>query len=139
MRIHEKHYATSHYIMEYWNTLSNLPFIIIGFLRLFEGHLFDLYLLYILAGFCSGFHHAYPMKYSIVIDWIPIASSMVLMCVHGVIFHITFVTWFKVLLALLSLFMDHVFRIVPVPWGHVLWHILAALAIDDVYQDFLFA
>ncbi len=132
-------YSISPWIAEFWCTLSNLPFILIGGLRLWEGTEIPLfYWLFLGAGFCSSFHHAScpTWSWTIVIDWLPISVSILLGLYEGVFWTVQSVTLLKVAIAFLILLTDHWYTPVPVPWGHSFWHILAAFAFDEVYQDF---
>jgi len=135
----EKFYQVSGYIAEFWNTISNLPFIVIGLLRLSQtssNEVEILYILYVFAGIASAIHHATPWKWTILIDWIPISLSGLLILYHYQMFsYFTSVTLFKLSLAFFVLITDHVYTKIPVPWGHVCWHLLASLAIDSAYQD----
>jgi hypothetical protein len=143
-RKHEQHYSNNKYICEYYNTISNLIFIILGIIRLCQtnvqnfNEIFNLYLLFILAGICSGFHHMFNFKWTIIIDWIPITLSIIYLLVnHQLISLINYASWFKLILAFSILFIDNMTRLIHVPWGHVFWHILAGLSIDSVYNDIL--
>lgn len=142
-------YGRHEWIAEYWNSLSNIPFIVIGLLRWQVIALDDgpgsyeknivavLYLLYTLAGVCSLIHHAIRWRWSIVIDWIPIAASIGYILVHrDVLFHHMhfIISVLDIAFALFILIVDHVRTIIPVPWGHVMWHIVAAFVLDSVYQ-----
>lgn len=145
----EPFYQVTPFIAEFWNTLSNAPFVIIGLWRLYElseievwpmgVHHFDqlvfVYGLYALCGLCSGIHHATSARWTIIIDWIPIAISLIANFYFGFWTHLGFVSLFKVLLALAVFLSDHVCTPINVPWGHCMWHILAAFAIDSCYQD----
>lgn len=133
-------YTHSFYIAEFWNTVSNLPFIIIGILRLCEldDSYFELEYMYglmILAGFASGIHHGLTKKYTIIVDWIPILLSIVVFNHYGLVEFVSLASWVKIILAFSVLITDHVYTLIPVPWGHVMWHLLACLAIDSTYQD----
>jgi len=126
---------------EHWNTVSNVPFLVIGLLRLWsplgqEKTLRQLYVFYVLAGVCSGIHHAIDFPGSIVLDWMPISYSLLLWYRYDVVFYLSAATWAQLGLALGILLVDHLGPVVPVPWGHVLWHITAALAVDAAYQDY---
>lgn len=136
----EQFYTVIPFVAEFWNTLSNLPLILIGLFRLYT-HTYGakvkfLYEMMVLAGVCSGIHHALPMRGSIILDWIPIAITLYTWIEYQVYSYITLVTWFKISLALMVLLTDHVWTPIKVPWGHVFWHILASFALDSVYQDF---
>ncbi len=158
-RRHETPYLKCQYIAEFWNTLSNLPFIIFGVLRLIElinrdkvfhsvsyisipnpnrSYVFDLYVLSILTGLGSGIHHMILRRGSIIIDWIPISMTIIYILFHSFLLsYISCASWFKLFLAIYILFDDHVLQTVPVPWGHVMWHLVASFAIDGAYQDML--
>lgn len=145
----EPFYQVTPFIAEFWNTLSNAPFVIIGLWRLYElseidvwpiglhhiDRLILLYWLYVFCGICSGIHHATSARWTIVIDWIPITLSIISNLYFGLWMHVGFVSAFQVLIALLVLGTDHVWTPINVPWGHCMWHILAAYAIDSCYQD----
>lgn len=141
----EPAFRVSPWIAEFYNTLSNLPFILIGLWRLHEldcsdddvlcQQVFLLYALYVACGVCSAIHHASTPKWTIVIDWFPIAVSILLVLKFNFLSYFGFVSWFKVSLAGVMLFNDHVYTTINVPWGHCVWHVLAAFAIDACYQD----
>lgn len=132
----EQFYTHSDYITEFWNTVSNIPFILIGIARLYEGTSQKLlYSLYILAGVCSGFHHATPWRETIVIDWIPIALSIVLGLYWQILYTVSVATFIKLVITFGVLVNDHVWTTVPAPYGHVFWHILAAFTIDEIYTN----
>ena len=132
----ELYYTHSKYIAEFWNTISNIPFIIIGLLRLYEGtNLTLLYQLMIAAGICSAIHHATIHKYTIIVDWIPIVTSSVLIWQMNLLPMISLTCYFELFLAFLVLFADHVYKLVPNHWGHTFWHLLIALSIDNAYQS----
>lgn len=142
MRRPEPQYAVWRRIAEFWNTVSNLPFVLIGLARLGCSDLSEegstLYSLYVAAGLCSAFHHACPFawRWTLAVDMMPIGLSLWFFTGHPeLLCAVTLVSWFKVNLALLAGLLDHAVQLVPVPWGHVGWHILAALAMDAVYQD----
>lgn len=132
----ETFFEVSKYIAEFWNTLSNAPFIVIGLLRLLEGTpLQTEYRLMVLAGIASGIHHATTPKWTIVIDWIPIVWSGWNIWQKGYILHLSSTAVFEMSLAMFVLLTDHIYSYIPIPWGHVFWHILAAFAIDCAYQS----
>lgn len=136
----ETKYTHSLYIAEFWNTISNLPFIIIGILRLIElePNYFELEYLYtfmVLAGFASGFHHAMHEKWTILIDWIPILISIYLFIHYDLLQFVSYASLFQFGLAMFVLLTDHIYTTIPVPWGHVMWHILACFSIDSIYQS----
>ena len=138
-RVPEAHYTHSRYVAEWWNTLSNLPFVAIGLARLYAGTpLVLLYTLFTAAGVCSAFHHARPDHWTLVVDWVPIALSAVVCTWNGVVWAASSATLFKVALAFAVLVCDNTFAWpMPVPWGHVMWHVLAAYSIDSVYCDYV--
>ncbi len=135
---------------ELWNTVSNLPFVILGLIRLASVDHPDgkrLYALFVAIGVCSGLHHACPPGWrcsSLVLDYIPIVASLY----YGafIVPLVNVASWVKVALALIVLLVDHLspfwFEIgrplVPVPFGHAFWHVLAALAIDSAYAEVFF-
>lgn len=145
----EPFFQVTPWIAEFWNTLSNLLFIIIGLARLYElseievwpmeevgiNQLKLAYGLYTICGIASAIHHATTPRWTIVIDWMPIAISIGLNLYFGFLWSVGFASVFKVLLALSVLFSDHICTPINVPWGHCMWHLLAALAIDSCYQD----
>lgn len=132
----EQPYTHSLYILEFWNTLSNLPFVLIGISRLLEGTLLPgFYCLYILAGLCSATHHAISFRGSLILDWIPISLSLFGIFWYQIWMAITISTATKVLMALMALAVDHIWTPMHVPYGHVVWHILAAFSVDSLYQD----
>lgn len=133
----ERPYTVLPYIAEFWNTISNLPFIFIGVYRIFEGceDLAELYLLMVLAGVASGFHHATTIKWSIFIDWTPILMTIIYLINTRMIGKVSLTGILLVSMAFIILLLDHVNRLLPVPYGHVLWHVTAAFAIDYAYQS----
>lgn len=144
----EPHYRYTLYIVEFWNTFSNLPFIVFGLFRLYElatGNkenpaLMFAYCFMVAAGFASAIHHGVDIhykKWTILLDWIPIALSIFLIHSQNYLSILSFLSWIKILIAISILLVDHLYRLVPVPWGHVFWHIIAAFAIDSAYQDVL--
>ena len=86
----------------------------------------------IFTGICSAIHHATTQKWTLVIDWIPIAGSILL--------NLNYLSFMGLpealilLMALIWLLTDHVVTPMPPPWGHVVWHIMAAYSIDIFYQ-----
>ncbi len=129
----EQFFTHTKWIAEFWNTLSNLPFILIGFIRLeCDTQLKFNYQLMIFTGICSVIHHATTQKWTLIIDWIPILISLVV--------NLNYLSYAEMpemlilLVAFVWLLIDHIATPVPVPWGHVIWHILAAYSIDIFYQ-----
>ena len=131
----EPFFTVTPWIAEFFNTISNLPFILIGLFRLYEGVEFTwfLYAFMILIGICSGVHHATTPKWTIVIDWVPIVISMGTFCYFDMWPLVSYTSLLQWNIALLLLFVDHFWTIMPVPWGHVCWHLVAALAMDSIY------
>jgi len=135
----EPFYTHSPFIAEFWNTISNAPFIIFGGMRLWEGtSMSGFYVLMILCGICSGIHHARDFRYSILLDWTPITISILGILRYKIYEYITLTTWTKLTMATSFLIMDHVWTPIPIPFGHVLWHISAAFAVDSMFQDVVF-
>lgn len=132
---------------ELWNTVSNLPFVVLGLLRLAtvrDPHGRRMYTLFVAIGICSALHHACPpgwRRSSLVLDYIPIVTSLY----YGVsiVPLVSAASWAKVVLALVVVLVDHLSPLytasgnplVPVPFGHAFWHVLAALAVDSAYAD----
>ena len=134
------------YFAEKWNTLSNFLFVVIGLCRIYQWHeeydfadVMILYTLFSLAGVCSGIHHAFHFRYSIVLDWIPISTSLIFCGYYQVWRFVSLGSWVQIFTALGILFNDHVFQTIMPPWGHVMWHITAAMAIDHAYCDYIAA
>ena len=124
------------FIAEFWNTISNLPFILIGFCRLWEGtSLTLLYSLMICMGVCSGIHHAIRSRWLLILDWIPIIITKGVILQHSYWLHISWTSYLLGSIATVVLVIDHVYTPIPVPWGHVFWHVLAAFALDNAYQS----
>jgi hypothetical protein len=144
-------YGVSSYVAEWWNTVSNLPFVIIGISRLVQMHLmalrpptlmFVLYALYTCAGVFSAIHHAAPAtrrRRTILLDWTPISAQLIILTCTSigwfVLGNATAASWLKLGIALLALAADHLCLITPAPWGHCHWHALASFAIDCLYAD----
>lgn len=129
----EPQFTHTKWIAEFWNTVSNLPFILLGLIRLQNETQLKLhYQLMIFTGICSAIHHATTQKWTLVIDWIPIAGSILL--------NLNYLSFMGLpealilLMALIWLLTDHVVTPMPPPWGHVVWHIMAAYSIDIFYQ-----
>jgi hypothetical protein len=128
------------YFVEFWNTVSNLAFIVAGaamkwiFSSIeYSPHphqpAFDLYAnLLIMQGICSAIHHAAPLPwrvYTIYVDWFTIVGLMWWMATTTVsiqhpdsppIFYMTLrsiTCWF---VALTVLIYDHLAKPKPVPW-----------------------
>jgi hypothetical protein len=171
-------YSWTPWVAEWYNTTSNLLFIVFGVSKCWEmtrllrqmakrdaakdnpkqpGGLNNpdrlenfirvmirLWVLMIVSGACSAFHHAtdpYTMKWTIIIDWIPILSTIV----YIIFYHpylvkcISMTTCVAIGFSLAFLGVDHVYTPVPVPWGHVTWHLLAACSISMAYNDMFYS
>jgi hypothetical protein len=134
-RVQEPAYAVSDHIHEFYNTLTNIGFILIGVARLWKIHdhaddvIIYLYVNYIFLGIGSGIHHAINHKYSIVIDWIPISFLIFQFLYYGVLHYVDLVGIIQFLLAIIVLFIDHFKKLGTL---HPFWHLLAAFALDTV-------
>lgn len=111
-----------------------------------------LILLLLVCGWCSAIHHSLCDqygKYTIVLDWIPIASSLY---VIGTTYKTNTqenqtLMWTSLstssvcicIIALCILLEDHVIKNVKAPWGHVTWHLTASIGITFVYLDWIAA
>jgi hypothetical protein len=145
-RKYEAPYKTSKFICEFWNTISSLPFIIIGILRLIDENLYlysdelvILYLFFVFAGIFGFIHHMSNFKYTILLDSIPLISSFIYIFYNDYLFnYITLITWFKIFLAFCVFITDHLCSCINTPWGHVFWHLLITFALDSAYQDIYF-
>jgi hypothetical protein len=127
----------SAYIFEFWNTISNIPFILFGVTRLCEGtELTGFYVLLILCGICSGIHHAIDFPYSVVLDWTPISIALAGILYHQVYLALTLTTWLKIVISITILLTDHILQPMPPPFQHVIWHISAAFSADAALQDY---
>ena len=135
-------------IAEFWNTVSNAPFVVIGSLRLILYHVMMsqvmqiLYGLYICAGVLSAFHHASAPRWrkrTIILDWLPILVSIVILIAtedgRTTLAHTMVVSWVKFAIAICILISDHLCLPIPPPWGHSFWHVLVAFSIDQLYAD----
>jgi hypothetical protein len=148
------------WVDEPWNTVSNIGFLIgavtcmiliaikgsgvdgplsTGTIEWLSGLMF-------LAGICSAVHHALCHRYgsyTIVLDWIPIATMIItIVCLPSTQLAAAWVamSWVSiawVILAFAILIEDHVFQQVSPPWGHVAWHITAAIAFTSVLTDLI--
>lgn len=140
----EPFYAKSSYIAEFWNSLSNLPFIILGVSRLVLDNEYEdsasliLYCLLIGCGTCSFIHHATPCKWTIVIDWLPISVTLGYLVYIHIWSCLAYTTWVKLVMAFSLLIADHHTHFMGI-WGHAVWHVLAAYALDSVFQDFMYS
>ena len=177
----EPFYATCPWIAEFWNTLSNLPFLVIAGLRLLElrmagtssdrtpeatlsyypytspsllphpldPHVELLYLWMLAMGLASAVHHATTTKWTIVVDWVPIAGCLAFLWHHGLLwrcvgrpplctaleFSLSPAVVFQLFVALGVFLTDHLTALIPAPWGHVMWHLLIAGVMDAAFQE----
>ena len=142
-RENEQFYNVTPHIAEFWNTLTNLPFILIGLYNILfyslNLNLTIAYLLLIACGIGSGIHHASPHEWTLIIDWVPILSSIGFVLWSGIIYSISFISIMYTILAFSVLLTDHIFTPIPVPWGHCLWHILAAVTVNSIYSDYYYS
>lgn len=132
-------YTHSNNIAEWWNTISNIPFIVFGIMGVMSVSTNDLTILYILmiaAGFASGIHHAMNYYWTILLDWFPITLSIMFWIQFNVFSALTMTTWFMLLLSFTVLLNDHVVTTVPVPWGHVMWHVFISFSVVSAYKDY---
>lgn len=143
-RVEEKEYTHSPRVREWFCTWSNVPFTLIATLRLLNGFSGDLtglltvlYGLLAAAGVCSAIHHGTPGHATLVIDWLPIATSLTIVFWNGLLAYAQWSTVAMALFTLAWLLLDHIRPVTPAPWGHVLWHVSAAWAADSLYQDLL--
>ena len=136
-RKRETFYANSPYIAEFYNTLSNLPFIIFGLSRLLFSNVEDPYLWYFLISFgvCSGIHHCFVFRGSIIVDYIPIVLANMYIYVYY-LYYLDINDFVHLILPLFILITDHLGPIMPVPWGHVCWHLLASCTIYNIFVKF---
>ena len=144
----EPFYQVVPFIAEFWKTVSNLPFIILGTYYLSTLHLIDelkiVYILLIFAGICSGFHHAVngvctcgkkEITWTLIVDWIPILISTIYVIVTNIISEFSITTWICVGLSILWLLIDNVFSPLKY-WGHCIWHIIIAFSLANGYMDY---
>lgn len=144
----EEFYKVSPFIAEFWKTISNLPFVILGLYHLIlyslNVNLKVVYSLLIIAGFSSAFHHATNYKcalcskeitWTLIIDWIPILTSVIYIVITKMFNSFTTSSWIFIAVSILWLFIDNIFA--PFKhWGHCVWHILIAFAISNAYEDY---
>jgi hypothetical protein len=144
----EEFYKVSPYIAEFWKTISNLPFIVLGTYHLIlyspNINLQVVYSLLIIAGIFSGFHHAtnykcmmcsHEITWTLIIDWIPILISVIYIIVTRMFLTFGIGSLIFIGVSILWLLIDNVFA--PFAhWGHCIWHILIAFAISNAYEDY---
>ena len=144
----EEFYKVTPFIAEFWKTISNLPFVILGLYHLISfslnTNLKVVYSLLIIAGFFSAFHHATNYKcalcsreitWTLIIDWVPILSSIIYIIITKMINYFSFYSWIFIGVSVLWLLIDNAFA--PFKhWGHCIWHILIAFAISNAYTDY---
>lgn len=134
----EPQYEPHTYIQEYWNTMSNVFFVYLGLLGLVDAHTEEGRILYgfmMLCGCCSALHHAISWKYSIAIDYAPIIGSVVYFSTLDKWHDISVGSWIALATGALTLGWDHHKQPRTDPFGHSLWHIMAALAARSVCFD----
>jgi Ceramidase len=135
------------WMAEFWNTISNAPFVLIGVTRYVEtlyrspcgrsDAMPTLWLLLAVSGLCSAAHHSLLRSWSLRLDQLPIALSVayVLLGHTHLLLWVSPTSYLCVALALGVLVADHIWTPIPVPWGHVIWHLMAAFAFSSAYQD----
>ena len=133
----EPFYQVVPWIAEFWNTMSNLGLILIAIYRLntlelSPPDLQNSYWLVMAMGIGSAIHHAFPFYGSIVIDWIPILLFIIHSWIINLHHAVEKKNLFWLILASGWFFTDHLLRPCPTPWGHSIWHLLAAVAIDQL-------
>lgn len=145
----EEFYKVVPFIAEFWKTVSNLPFVILGLYHLIlcslDTNLKIVYSLLILAGLSSAFHHATnykctmcsrEMTWTLIIDWIPILASGIYIIITKMINSFSIDSWIFIGISLSWLIIDNTFA--PFKhWGHCIWHILIAFAISHAYEDYM--
>ena len=136
----EPFFKDSNYVAEFWNTISNFPFMIIAVLRLIESNsqseIGQAYTYLFFVGLGSSIHHATTPKWTIIIDWIPILGFIYHIVTTFDLYLLSYTVIFELFLSVFVLFIDHSTDIIPVPWGHVFWHPLAAISLDSMIQNF---
>lgn len=97
-----------------------------------------LYLWMLAACVCSATHHAVRTgtvrRLTLVLDLAPILVSVVLNLAYGTLAYWTPTTAFMALTAAAFLLNDLV-DYVPVPWGHVMWHVSVSSAVAYHYRE----
>ena len=139
MRQMEDFYNISPYIAEFWNTLTNLPFILFGSYHIIFTELhfntFNTYILLIMAGIASAYHHATPNPSTIIIDYIPIILSIAYILYNSMVYHFSYFSWILLVVSIGVLIYDNKFR--PFGFkGHCVWHFLIAITTNNAYQDY---
>ena len=146
------YYEYSSWIAEFWNTTSNIIFFVLGMARYYDSRQTNmkrranpqkpnpmptLWLLMAAAGVCSAFHHSQTMRWTIVVDWIPIGGNILYVLVYHryLLNYVSVAAWCGFAFAMSMLVVDHVATLLPVPWGHVMWHVAAAYSITSAFQD----
>jgi hypothetical protein len=144
-RHREPFYTRSMFVAEYLNTWSNAFFILLAIARLKEELiqqsplLVQLHYMMIAIGIGSAIHHGLPYRWTLIFDYVPIGYALyqVFWC-HSLYLYFSYASWLKALLSVGVLVDDHIYRRIPNPWGHVMWHVLAAFTMDSAFQDVLF-
>ena len=141
-RIEERPYKRSRWIREWHCAWSSVPFVCIAWARLYfdalvTGRVRVLYHLLWWIGSCSFAHHATrPNRVTVPMDWIPITGTLLCVIHWDVVFAVKPVTAAMCIAAFLWLLWDQIRAPIPSPWGHVIWHITAALTLDALYQNY---
>ena len=125
----------SRYVAESYCFWSNAPFLLISTTRIIDGYSIQLSAYMLCIGICSAWHHAHGARWSVYVDWLPIVALLWQVWRHQWWMFWSFTTWLKVVLTLGVGFNDHVFTTAPVPWGHVLWHVMAAFTMDAAFSE----
>lgn len=92
----------------------------------------------VMAGVCSAYHHATDGDHTLIIDWFPISISIALCLWWGILWQASGAALTLCTLSMCWLFVDHLGPVIPLPWGHVIWHILAATSTDALYMSVLY-
>jgi hypothetical protein len=75
------------------------------------------------------------VTWTLAIDWIPILASGIYIIITNIFAYFTFGSWIFIAGSILWLLIDNVFA--PFKhWGHCIWHILIAFAIENAYRDY---
>lgn len=134
----EPYFTHSPMIAEWYNTWSNLGFVLCGlyglqFYSTIEAKTMSLCL--VLCGLCSMIHHALAdYEMFIILDLMPIVISLYYAYQFELVQALSGFEGFCIGAALGLLLMDHAGPLLIPPWGHVLWHLAAAGAAFVSYQ-----
>ena len=121
---------------EFLNVVSNFPFLVIRIVRLVQAKHTDeetLYLFYIAMGLFNALYHTRPLEVRPIflgLAYIPSVASMYFG--WPVYSHVSWVSWFKILLTLCLLKASRS-RTRFTPFAYI----IAALAVDAAYYDIL--